>query len=78
MPTGPVRSGFLDGAWSARPSSAGAASSVGIDGRLIIDRPAFYGDLVGALVIDGSHAFDGRTEVFARIEAVRYQMTIAR
>lgn len=49
---------------------AGAAS-------LLADAPNFYGHLVGVGELEGSWSPTGRTEVFGRIEAVRYDSVLA-
>lgn len=44
---------------------------------LLADAPNFYGHLVGVGELEGSWAPTGRTEVFGRIEAVRYDSVLA-
>lgn len=76
MPEGPVIGGFLDGDLGS-PHRACGRTEAGFDGSAyaVIETENFYGHLIGSGTFDGSVAL-GTTELFATLEAVRYDSVI--
>lgn len=46
-------------------------------GLVLVDNPAFYGQIVASALVDASVALDERTEVWLRLEPVRWQNVIS-
>ncbi len=75
---GPTQAWFTDGALGApRRTCTRSEFGVGAGGRITIDRPNFYGYVVGGLNLDGSYQIIPGVEVFGRLEAVRYDLAVA-
>jgi hypothetical protein len=75
---GPTQAWFTDGALGApRRTCTRSELGVGAGGRITIDRPNFYGYVVGGLNLDGSVQIIPGVEVFGRLEAVRYDLAVA-
>lgn len=78
MPSGPVVAPLADGGL-ASPRRACARSELGVagGGRLTIERADFYGYVTGALQVDGSVAVRRDLEVWASVEALRFDLGVA-
>ncbi|MCO4746664.1 MAG: hypothetical protein KC912_17855 [Proteobacteria bacterium] len=48
-----------------------------VSGGLVVDGPAFYGNIAGGLSAQGSWAVDDKTELYAQFEIVRYDSLIS-
>jgi hypothetical protein len=78
MIIGPVGAPIRDGGLgNPRRTCVRQEFGAAIDGRATVDLANFYGYLTGGLDLDVSWSFADRYEVFARIEAVRFDMAIA-
>ncbi len=75
---GPVQAGPATGALGT-PRSACARTEVGlfVDAGAIIEPSNFYGYLHGGLVLEGRYAWKETTELFGRMEVIRYDSVIA-
>jgi len=71
---GPVSAGYFDAdVGVGRRACPRTEVGVGVKGGAIIDTPNFYGDVAGAGVVFASYALEPRTELFATLEAARYE-----
>lgn len=78
MPVGPIVASFDDGAFGTpRRICPRSEIAAGMDARLTVDTDNFYGLIIGGLVLDGSWAVRSDTELYARLEAVRFDLAIA-
>jgi hypothetical protein len=78
MIVGPVGAPIRDGALgNPRRTCPRDELGVGVSGRATVETADFYGYLTGGLDLDLSWSFQGRYEVFARLEAVRFDLAIA-
>ncbi|MDP2307014.1 MAG: hypothetical protein Q8P18_13400 [Pseudomonadota bacterium] len=75
--TGPVTVGFQDGDLGV-PRRVCARSEVGLapGGLAVVDTANFYGHIVAGGTLEGSWAPSRRTEVYASVEAFRYDSVI--
>lgn len=78
MPEGPVSAALWDGGLG-RAQNLCPRTSIGVDGRgyLLVDTPAFYGQIVASGTIEGRVAVDDATAVSLRMETLRYQTVIS-
>ena len=79
LPTGPVAAGLLDGGLgAARRACPRTSFAVAPRGLLLADAANFYGHIVAGLNLDGALTLGGYdTEVFGRLELVRYDSVIS-
>ncbi|MDF1565735.1 MAG: hypothetical protein P1V51_22060 [Deltaproteobacteria bacterium] len=75
---GPLQAGPATGALGTpRRACARTELRLGLDAGAIIATSEFYGYLHGGLVLEGSWALRPETELFARMELVRYDSVIS-
>jgi len=79
MPDGPLRTSLYDGELGqARQPCPRSELALGGSGLVVADFDNFYGNVVASAMLWWSHDLDGGgTEVFASLEAVRYQTVIS-
>lgn len=78
MPTGPVLAPLLDGGLGRAHRVCGRSEiAVRGGGLLAIDKPNFYGRVTAGLNLEGSYAPTRTTEVFAGLEALRFDTVIS-
>lgn len=78
LPTGPVSAALLDGGLgSARRACPRTELAIAPRALLLVDTPNFYGHIVAGLQLDGALALDADTELFGRLELVRYDSVIS-
>lgn len=78
MPTGPVLAPLLDGGLGRAHRVCGRSEvAVRGGGLLAIDKPDFYGRVTAGLNLEGSYAPTRTTEVFAGLEALRFDTVIS-
>jgi len=78
MPDGPVTAGLFNGDL-LRAHRVCGRTEVGTLGSayLLADSAHFYGHIIASGILDGSFAVDEATEVFASLEAIRYDSVLA-
>ena len=77
MPVGPVQAGLLDGELGlARRVCPRTELGLGGGGYVLAEPENFYGYLHGEAALSGSYALGDDTELFARIEPVRWQSVL--
>lgn len=77
IPTGPVPVGYLDGDLGVAHRLCGRTEvSLGAGGLAVVDTANFYGHIVAGGTLSGSWAATDRTEIYAAIEAFRYDSVI--
>ncbi|HHO52890.1 MAG TPA: hypothetical protein ENK18_18950 [Deltaproteobacteria bacterium] len=78
LPTGPVHAALLDGGLGrARRACPRTELAVAPRALLLVDTPNFYGHVVAGLSLDGALALDPDTELFGRLELIRYDSVIS-
>ncbi len=78
MASGPVVAGLVDGDLGRGRRVCGRDELGWTAGALLtVDTPNFYGHIVGGLTLDGSWRVQDRTELFATLEAIRYDTVIS-
>lgn len=77
IPIGPAAVSLWDGELGrARSIVPRTALDLAPRGLLLVDTPAFYGEIVAALAVEASVAADPRTGFWLRLEPLRYQNVI--
>jgi hypothetical protein len=77
MPVGPASVALWDGALGrARSIRPRTAIDLAPRGLVLVDTPAFYGQIVAGVAVEASVAPDPRTGLWLRLEPLRYQNVI--